>query len=303
MPLDAGVEHLVRAALHQLSPRRSRPRVAREAGASIQRADARQVDHAVAHHAAVVEQVGGRHQPVADVVGEQALAAARARSAPRASGPTTRGRRRRATPSAAACAAGRAGRSRSSACSSVLTQARSAAYIGCSGSIASGMPAARAYSSSLGDAVVAPSACARPSRSFDGAEPGQRAAAGRRRPAPGRRCPAPPPRRPRAGCRRAPPRGLRAVGREHAAAAVAGELEPGVLARLARRGRARPPRPGRATARSRACRAGRRLRRCARRSPCFRTVAVLMESRAWSARSRAFRLHCHSGERSRARNP
>ena len=37
---------------------------------------------------------------------------------------------------------------RSLACEIVLTQARSAAYIGCSGSIASGMPAGRAYSSS-----------------------------------------------------------------------------------------------------------------------------------------------------------
>src|SRR3989442_11713528 len=36
-------------------------------------ADARQVDHAVAHHAAVVEQVARRHQPVADMVGEDAL--------------------------------------------------------------------------------------------------------------------------------------------------------------------------------------------------------------------------------------
>src|SRR6267378_1203404 len=37
-------------------------------------ADARQVDHAVPHHAAVVEQIARRHQPVADVVGEDALA-------------------------------------------------------------------------------------------------------------------------------------------------------------------------------------------------------------------------------------
>ncbi len=38
-------------------------------------ADARDLDHAVAHHAAVVEQVARRHQPVADVEGEQPRAA------------------------------------------------------------------------------------------------------------------------------------------------------------------------------------------------------------------------------------
>src|SRR6266849_11004857 len=35
-------------------------------------ADAAQIDDAVAHHAAIVEQVAGRHQPVADMEGEEA---------------------------------------------------------------------------------------------------------------------------------------------------------------------------------------------------------------------------------------
>src|SRR5262249_18608332 len=35
-----------------------------------QRADRAQVDHAVAHHAAVEQEVGGREEPVVDVVGE-----------------------------------------------------------------------------------------------------------------------------------------------------------------------------------------------------------------------------------------
>src|SRR4051794_11779139 len=39
-------------------------------------ADAPEIDDAVAHHAAVEEEVAGRHEPVADVVGEHAPAAA-----------------------------------------------------------------------------------------------------------------------------------------------------------------------------------------------------------------------------------
>ncbi len=41
--------------------------------------DAFQVDDAVAHHAAVEQHVAGRHQPVADVMGEDALLRAGAR--------------------------------------------------------------------------------------------------------------------------------------------------------------------------------------------------------------------------------
>ena len=36
------------------------------------RPDEREVDHAVAHHAAIEQQVGGRHQPVAEVKRHQA---------------------------------------------------------------------------------------------------------------------------------------------------------------------------------------------------------------------------------------
>ena len=80
----------------------------------------------------------GRHQPVADVIGEDA--AAGARDLPLAGrDPTRRDRRRRATPTPSPSSS-----QRSLACASVFTQARSAAYIGCSGSIASGTPRARA---------------------------------------------------------------------------------------------------------------------------------------------------------------
>src|ERR687896_474596 len=39
-------------------------------------ADAPDVDHAIAHHAAIEQQVPGRHQPVADVEGEDATGGA-----------------------------------------------------------------------------------------------------------------------------------------------------------------------------------------------------------------------------------
>ena len=46
------------------------------AGGLDHRADRAKIDDAVAHHAAVVEHVAGRHQPVADVVGNDAAASA-----------------------------------------------------------------------------------------------------------------------------------------------------------------------------------------------------------------------------------
>ena len=141
--------------VHQSSEKISTSTKPAKPGASTAPRMRRQVDHAVAHHAAVVQQVAGRHQPVADVVGEHALAAGARDLRPTAPGPTRRDRRRRATPSPPR-ARGSSPSQRSSACSSVFTQARSAAYIGCSGSIASGMPAPRAYSSSSRDAVRAP---------------------------------------------------------------------------------------------------------------------------------------------------
>ena len=123
----------------------------------------RQVDDAVAHHAAVVQQVGRRHEPVADVIREEArrrrFAGARD-LALRAAGPTRRDRRRRR------CRAPRPSSShRSFACAIVFTHARSAAYIGCSGSIASGMPAGRAYSSS--SPMPSRTISRAPGRSFD----------------------------------------------------------------------------------------------------------------------------------------
>src|SRR5436190_21623623 len=72
--LDASAQHLVRVApppvelgedLHFLE--------AGVAGALGPAADARQVDDAVAHHAAVVEEIARRHEPVADVIGEHPL--------------------------------------------------------------------------------------------------------------------------------------------------------------------------------------------------------------------------------------
>ena len=76
----------------------------------------RKVDDAVAHHAAVEQHVPGRHQPVADVMREDALALAGARDLlVRASGPTThdrcRWRHRRRRP------ARRRGRAPARACS------------------------------------------------------------------------------------------------------------------------------------------------------------------------------------------
>ena len=148
VPLDAGGEHLVGRPLPPVArARRSRPRCSRRSPRPrSSRGCFGDLDHAVAHHAAVVEQVAAS-APASRRRGRRAAARRRrARSALRASGPTRRGRRRPRR-RARRCARGSSASHRSSACSSVLTQARSAAYIGCSGSIASGMPAARAYSS------------------------------------------------------------------------------------------------------------------------------------------------------------
>src|SRR5581483_3602121 len=71
---DARIEHVIR---------RARPPAVREDfdldGPGVARRlhecpNLAQLDDAVAHHAAIVEEVAGRHEPVADVVGEQALA-------------------------------------------------------------------------------------------------------------------------------------------------------------------------------------------------------------------------------------
>ena len=128
-------------------------------------------------------------QPVADVVREQALLARALDLRFAASGPTTRGRRRTATPMPSPSAS-----HMSSACSSVLMHARSAACIGCSGSMASGTPALRAS----GRIAAMPSCTLLCGRRSGPSSP----AAARPPPAPGiaRRARAPP--RSRAGCRR-----------------------------------------------------------------------------------------------------
>ncbi len=110
-----------------------------EAGLLDHAANAAQVDDAVAHHAAVEQQSRGRHQPVADVVREDAARRAGARdlSAQLRVPPDVIGVDGDADVVAQLS-------QRSSAWPSVFTQARSAAYIGCSGSIASGMLQARA---------------------------------------------------------------------------------------------------------------------------------------------------------------
>ena len=97
-----------------------------------------QVDDAVAHHAAVEQQVARRHQPVADVIGEDALAGARDLRGQVRVPPDVIDVDRDADAVAELVAEIVA------PAPSVFTQARSAAYIGCSGSIASGTPAARA---------------------------------------------------------------------------------------------------------------------------------------------------------------
>ena len=209
------------------------------AGRLDRRADAFEVDDAVAHHAAIEQQVARRHQPVADVVREDACLPRRpGRSAASAPDPTRHGRRRspRRRPR-------RAASQMSSACFSVFTQARSAAYIGCSGSIASGTPLARA----CGRIAAMPSATMSRARRDVAASP----AAGRRPPAPGNRRRALRPRRWRAGCRRSPLARPLGVGRrKHAAAAEPGDAQAVGAARCAPPRRGRSSRPGRATARS-----------------------------------------------------
>ena len=118
-------------------------------------------------------------------------------------------------------------------------QARSAAYIGCSGSMASGMPGLPRVLEQCGDAVAAPA----PARRRCPSRPGARLCppAGRRPPAPGRarRAPGFVERAPVVVARGAPAGGV--GGREHAAAAVARQREPGVTHPLRRR---REPRRG-----------------------------------------------------------
>src|SRR5256885_1205488 len=73
VPCDARVEHLAAIALPPVLAREDLDfAVALEARGLDPAADARDVDDAVAHHPAIVEQVARGHQPVADMKGEQA---------------------------------------------------------------------------------------------------------------------------------------------------------------------------------------------------------------------------------------
>ena len=73
MPIDARRNHFVRIALPPIELGEDLGLVvAVVAGRLDERADSGDVDHAVAHHAAVEHQVAGLAQPVADVEGENA---------------------------------------------------------------------------------------------------------------------------------------------------------------------------------------------------------------------------------------
>src|SRR5215831_19796372 len=78
MPLDADAQNLVGVALPPIVGGEDLDlAVAAVAGALHHGADRAQIDHAVAHHAAVEQQIGGGHEPIVDVVGEDVFAGAR----------------------------------------------------------------------------------------------------------------------------------------------------------------------------------------------------------------------------------
>ena len=170
------------------------------AGRLDQAADVGDVDHAVAHHAAIEQQILGRHQPVADMEAENA-GGARALDLALELGVPPDVVDVDRDPEPALAVRDRARSQRSSAWPRVLTQQRSAVYIGCSGSIASATPAARASGR----------IAARPSAHLGAGDPPGpwTLAACRPRPGPGRQRRSPPPRRSPAGRRRSRPGGLR----------------------------------------------------------------------------------------------
>ena len=120
--------------------------------ASTHVADLADGDAAFAHQAAIVEQVGRRRLPVADVEGEQTPGSAREFDLrPRVRDPT----RRDTHPPRCRATSGEPSASQiSCACAIVLTALRSSAYIGCSGSMASFTPAC----SAAGSTAAMPSA-------------------------------------------------------------------------------------------------------------------------------------------------
>ena len=127
----------------------------------------------------------------------------RARSAATRRSPTTRDRCRSQRRSRR-CAPDRARRRYRAPAAVVFTQARSAAYIGCSGSIASGMPACLRIGQQARASASVTCACAA-RYPLMARCPAANIAAGRRPPAPDKASRAPRPRRWRGDCRRASP--------------------------------------------------------------------------------------------------
>src|SRR4051794_40992176 len=73
VPLDADLQHLIYRSAPPLAGKNFDLRIAGKALRFDRAAQGADIDHAVAHHAAVVEDVLCRHQPVADVEGQQAV--------------------------------------------------------------------------------------------------------------------------------------------------------------------------------------------------------------------------------------
>ena len=189
--LDAGLQHLVAGRASTSSrPRRSRPRCGRRSRPPRPCARMpRQVDDAVAHHAAVEQQVA-RSAPASRRCDRRGCARAGARDLRvERRDPTTRDRRR--PPRRRRRRARRRDRAPARACSRRRGRRRTS-------DAAARSPAAcrrRAHAAAI--AAMPSRTCARAPAMSLGAR-----SAGRRRPAPGSARRAPPPRRWRGGCRR-----------------------------------------------------------------------------------------------------
>src|SRR5450631_3673156 len=75
MPFDAPLQHLVHGPLPPLAGKDLNLGIAGEALRLDRGAKRSDVDYAIAHHAAIVEDIFGRHQPVADMERQQTIAA------------------------------------------------------------------------------------------------------------------------------------------------------------------------------------------------------------------------------------
>ena len=98
VPLLAGRQHFIAVAFPPAGRKNLHLVHASITGGLDPGANQRNIDHPVAHHAPVIQQISGRHQPVANVERQDAIfspPAPRARSALSVSGPTTHGRHRR----------------------------------------------------------------------------------------------------------------------------------------------------------------------------------------------------------------